>query len=84
MSRPARGAVIVTAIAVALLAGCSLPDGPPGEVVSRADRWSPATKSRAYFLTVRTAQGEHEEFQVHIQDYDRCRPGSAYPDCTKG
>ncbi|MEU9188623.1 hypothetical protein AB0D14_29620 [Streptomyces sp. NPDC048484] len=79
-----RGAAALSlTVCIGLLTACGFPDGPPGEVVAKADRWSPATKTRAYFLTVRTEQGERKEFQVHIHDYDHCHHGSAYPDCTK-
>ncbi|MGW2644617.1 hypothetical protein ACWC2T_06790 [Streptomyces sp. NPDC001393] len=79
----ASAAAAMAATTLALLAGCSLPDGPPGVVVDRADRWSSATKSRQYFLTVRTADGSRKEFQVSFGDYDRCPPGPSYPNCAK-
>jgi hypothetical protein len=76
-------AAAMTVGAVALLAGCSLPDGPAGVVVARAERTPPASKSRPYFLTVRTANGERKDFQVYIDDYDRCAIGEHYPACKQ-
>lgn len=60
-----------------------LPDGPAGVVVARAERTPPATATRPYFLTVRTADGDRKDFQVYIDDYDRCAIGERYPACTK-
>ncbi|WP_326842898.1 DUF2500 domain-containing protein [Streptomyces sp. NBC_01281] len=77
-------AALSLAAGIGLLTACGLPAGPTGVVVAKADHWSPATHSRAYFLTVRTPQGERKEFQVHIDDYDHCPARAAYPACTKG
>ncbi|MFD4650021.1 hypothetical protein [Streptomyces sp. NPDC058441] len=76
-------AAVMAAGAVALLAGCSLPDGPSGVVVARAERTPPATATRPYFLTVRTATGERKDFQVYIEDFDRCSIGEHYPQCKE-
>ncbi|WSE17179.1 DUF2500 domain-containing protein [Streptomyces sp. NBC_01397] len=83
MIRRTRVAVVATASAIVLLSGCSLPDGPSGVVVARDNRWSPATKSWHYYLTVRTANGERKEFEAHIDDYDRCTSGDRYPACKQ-
>ncbi|MFC9613911.1 hypothetical protein [Streptomyces sp. NPDC056938] len=84
MNRRAHAAAAVMAAgAVALLVGCSLPDGPPGVIVARAERTPPATATRPYFLTVRTADGERKDFQVYIDDYDRCSIGEGYPACKQ-
>ncbi|MFD4653823.1 hypothetical protein [Streptomyces sp. NPDC058441] len=84
MSRRAHAAVVAMAAgAVVLLAGCSLPDGPPGVVVARDYRWSPATKSGHFYLTVRTANGERKEFEAHVHDYNRCTKGEGYPACKQ-
>ncbi|WP_371527234.1 hypothetical protein OG302_14810 [Streptomyces sp. NBC_01283] len=77
-------AVAVAVSAVTALAGCSLPDGPPGVVVAKDNKTPPASKSRPYFLTVRTAEGERKPFQVLISDYDKCAVGDPYPACTEG
>ncbi|WP_405780850.1 DUF2500 domain-containing protein [Streptomyces sp. NBC_01378] len=76
-------AVAVSVSAVALLAGCSLPDGPSGVVVARDERTPPATATRPYFLTVRTANGERKAFQVYSDDYDQCAIGERYPQCKE-
>ncbi|MET7658375.1 hypothetical protein ABZT45_28005 [Streptomyces sp. NPDC005356] len=81
--RTRTAAVAVTVSALALLAGCSLPDGPSGVVVARAERTPPASKNRPYFLTVRTVTGEREAFQVYIDDFDRCSVGERYPQCKE-
>ncbi|MGW2832091.1 hypothetical protein [Streptomyces sp. NPDC001286] len=73
---------VLAAALTALAVGC-LPQGPPGVVVERTNAWSPATKSRTYSLTVRTANGERKTFQVPVGDYDRCKRGAHYPNCTK-
>ncbi|MFJ9726854.1 hypothetical protein ACIRP3_29250 [Streptomyces sp. NPDC101209] len=73
----------VLAAALTALAVGYLPQGPPGVVVERTNAWSPATKSRAYSLTVRTANGERKTFQVPVSDYDRCTRGAPYPNCAK-
>lgn len=84
MRRPRRlTAALTLAASAALLSSCGLPDGPPGVVVAKADRWSSATKSRHYFLTVRTAKGERKEFEAHIDDHERCNRGAHYPACKE-
>ncbi|MFI8787132.1 hypothetical protein [Streptomyces sp. NPDC055105] len=83
MKRRTGAVVAVTVGAVVLLAGCSLPDGPPGVVVARAERTPPASKNRPYFLTVRTANGDRKDFQVYIEDFDRCSIGERYPQCKE-
>lgn len=83
MIRQTPAVVAMVATALALLAGCALPEGPPGVVVDRAGRWSSATKSRQYFLTVRTADGRRQEFQVPVSDFDHCPQGSHYPNCKE-
>ncbi|MET7516382.1 hypothetical protein ABZS88_23425 [Streptomyces sp. NPDC005480] len=84
MTRRAHAAATAMTVgAVALLAGCSLPDGPAGVVVARAERTPPASKNRPYFLTVRTANGERKDFQVYIDDYDQCAIGERYPACKQ-
>ncbi|MFE5007012.1 hypothetical protein ACFRJ3_20610 [Streptomyces sp. NPDC056696] len=75
--------VAMAVSALALLAGCGLPDGPTGVVVAKDNRWSSATKSRHYYLTVRTTKGERREFEAHIHDYNRCNRGSHYPTCKQ-
>ncbi|MFI8791804.1 hypothetical protein [Streptomyces sp. NPDC055105] len=82
-TRTCAAAVAVTVSALALLAGCSLPDGPAGVVVARAERTPPASKNRPYFLTVRTANGDRKDFQVYIDDYDQCSIGERYPACKQ-
>ncbi|WP_326774114.1 hypothetical protein [Streptomyces sp. NBC_01445] len=84
MTRRAHAVMVAMAVgAVALLAGCSLPDGPSGVVVARAERTPPASKNRPYFLTVRTANGDRKDFQVYIGDYDQCSIGERYPACKQ-
>ncbi|MER5956662.1 hypothetical protein [Streptomyces sp. NPDC001893] len=84
MTRHAHAAAAVMAAgAVALLAGCSLPDGPAGVVVARDYRWSSATKRGHFYLTVRTAKGERKEFEAHVHDYNRCTKGEGYPACKQ-
>ncbi|WP_326711660.1 DUF2500 domain-containing protein [Streptomyces sp. NBC_01474] len=83
MNRRTYAALAMTAGAVALLAGCSLPDGPAGVVVAKAERTPPASATRPYFLTVRTADGDRKDFQVYIDDYDRCSIGERYPQCKE-
>ncbi|MFD3476992.1 hypothetical protein [Streptomyces sp. NPDC058695] len=82
-TRTRAAAVAVTVSALALLAGCGLPDGPAGVVVARDYRWSSATKSGHFFLTVRTANGERKEFEAHVHDYNRCAKGESYPTCKQ-
>ncbi|MFE7174246.1 hypothetical protein [Streptomyces sp. NPDC057616] len=80
MSRlPAATAIAATALAP--LTACTLPDGPPGVVVARADRWSPATQTRHYSLTVRTADGHRKEFPVPVSDFRHCPHSS--PNCKE-
>ncbi|WP_405635246.1 hypothetical protein OHB53_18210 [Streptomyces sp. NBC_00056] len=84
MSRRTHAALVAMSVgAVALLAGCSLPDGPAGVVVAKVQRTPPATATRPYFLAVRTANGERKEFQVYIDDFDRCSVGERYPQCKE-
>ncbi|WP_406104721.1 hypothetical protein OG698_21315 [Streptomyces sp. NBC_01003] len=83
MNRRTYAALVMTTGAVALLAGCSLPDGPAGVVVAKAQRTPPASATRPYFLTVRTADGDRKDFQVYIDDFDSCSIGERYPACTK-
>ncbi|MGW6138976.1 hypothetical protein [Streptomyces sp. NPDC055140] len=83
MSRRTRAAIVATASAIALLTSCGLPDGPSGVVVAKADRWSSVTKSRHYYLIVRTAKGERKEFEAHIHNYNRCTKGEGYPACKQ-
>ncbi|GAA1261974.1 hypothetical protein [Streptomyces aureus] len=84
MNRRTGAAVVAMSVgALALLAGCSLPDGPAGVIVARAERTPPASATRPYFLTVRTADGEHKDFQVYIDDFDRCSVGERYPQCKE-
>ncbi|MET7927869.1 hypothetical protein ABZT43_28465 [Streptomyces sp. NPDC005349] len=83
MNRRTGAVLAVSVSAVALLAGCSLPDGPSGVVVARDERTPPATATRPYFLTVRTADGERKAFQVYIDDYGRCSVGERYPQCKE-
>ncbi|MEV5771691.1 hypothetical protein AB0L49_10620 [Streptomyces antimycoticus] len=80
-SRLVAGAV-VGAAGLAILSGCSLPQGPPGTVVDKERKWSSATKANAFYLTVRKANGRRTTFQVHVSDYDRCRQGDRYPECA--
>ncbi|WP_432178798.1 hypothetical protein [Streptomyces sp. NBC_00063] len=83
MNRRTYAALVMTTGAVALLAGCSLPDGPAGVVVAKAERTPPASKTRPYFLTVRTVNGDRKDFQVYIDDYDQCSIGERYPACKQ-
>ncbi|MFE5008067.1 hypothetical protein ACFRJ3_26155 [Streptomyces sp. NPDC056696] len=83
MNRRTYAALVITTSAVALLAGCSLPDGPAGVVVAKAQRTPPASATRPYFLTVRTANGDRKDFQVYIDDYDQCSIGEHYPACKQ-
>ncbi|WP_329583720.1 hypothetical protein [Streptomyces sp. NBC_01361] len=73
----------MAASAVVLLAGCSLPDGPAGVVVAKTERTPPASATRPYFLTVRTADGDRKDFQVYVEDFDKCSPGEPYPQCKE-
>ncbi|MDH6449624.1 MULTISPECIES: hypothetical protein [Streptomyces] len=74
----------VSAVAALLLAACGeLPQGPAGRVIDKDTDYQPATKTSDYFLTVRTPEGEEDEFEVSSDDYDRCYRGSAYPGCIK-
>lgn len=82
-ARTAAVAAALTVGAVAGLTGCSLPDGPSGVVVDRAHRTPPASASRPYFLTVRTADGARKDFQVYVEDFDQCAIGEHYPQCKK-
>ncbi|WP_405465191.1 hypothetical protein OG783_17670 [Streptomyces jietaisiensis] len=75
---------VALATGLALLAGCAPPDGPPGVVVDKTNPWSPATKTRRYFLTVATADGRRTQFRVSLGDYRHCVRGAHYPHCTKG
>ena len=75
-----RAAVTLAALAAATLlavTGCGYEEGPAGTVVAKDDRYSSATKTRHYYLTTT------REFEVHIDDYQACRRGSAYPKCTE-
>ncbi|MFF1394647.1 hypothetical protein ACFVZD_12625 [Streptomyces sp. NPDC058287] len=83
MNRRTYAALVMTTGAVALLAGCSLPDGPAGVVVAKAQRTPPASATRPYFLTVRTAEGDRKDFQVYVEDFDRCSVGEHYPQCKE-
>ncbi|MFF1562039.1 hypothetical protein ACFVY1_00665 [Streptomyces sp. NPDC058293] len=83
MNRRTYAALGMAAGAVALLAGCSLPDGPAGVVVAKAERTPPATATRPYFLTVHTADGARKDFQVVIGDYNACSIGERYPECKE-
>ncbi|MCX5083404.1 hypothetical protein [Streptomyces sp. NBC_00401] len=83
MNRRTYAALAMTAGAVALLAGCSLTDGPAGVVVAKAQRTPPASATRPYFLTVRTADGDRKDFQVYVEDFDRCSVGERYPRCKE-
>ncbi|MFI7011679.1 hypothetical protein [Streptomyces sp. NPDC050145] len=71
------------ALALGLLTGCSLPEGPAGVVVAKPYRTFPASKARPYFLTVRTPDGEQKSFQVHVKNYRRCDVNENYPACTR-
>ncbi|MGW4434939.1 hypothetical protein ACWELO_04020 [Streptomyces sp. NPDC004596] len=90
MSRPhpqparAVAAAVILTTALALLSACAPPEGPPGVVTDRSDRWSSATKTRRYSLAVRTTHGDREEFRVSLHTYHRCPRGSHYPACMKG
>lgn len=79
-----RKAVLGAAVAVLLaVTGCGYEEGPAGRVVDKSDEYQPATKTRKYELTVRTADGSEHEFEVSISDYSACYRGSAYPTCTE-
>ncbi|MGW6476700.1 hypothetical protein ACWGDS_01865 [Streptomyces sp. NPDC055059] len=70
------------ALSLGLLTGC-MAQGPAGVVVAKDFRTPPASKTRPYFLTVRTANGDRTAFQVYVKDFDRCAIGERYPACTK-
>ncbi|MFJ9040426.1 hypothetical protein ACIRF8_28080 [Streptomyces sp. NPDC102406] len=82
VSRRIGAALSITALGVGLLTGC-LPEGPPGVVVAKDNRWDSATKTRPNYLTVRTANGERKDFKVSVENFDRCTVGEHYPACTK-
>jgi hypothetical protein len=85
MNRPsALAGAVALAVGAALLAGCAPSDGPPGVVVDKTNPWSPATKTRSYFLTVSTADGRRTQFRVSLGNYRHCVRGAHYPHCTKG
>ncbi|MDX3359749.1 MULTISPECIES: hypothetical protein [Streptomyces] len=52
--------------------------------MDKTNPWSPATKTRRYFLTVATADGRRTQFRVSLGDYRHCVRGAHYPHCTKG
>jgi hypothetical protein len=82
MKRIHRLAAVV--VLAALLVGCShLPPGPPGKVDKKSMKYKPATKTRDFFLTVRTKTGKLVKFEVPSKHYGRCYRGSSYPSCTK-
>ncbi|MFJ6566725.1 hypothetical protein ACIQNU_04850 [Streptomyces sp. NPDC091292] len=75
---------------LAVLAGCSLPQGPPGVVIdkSRAYQCTGVRKNRtctwSMHLTVRQEDGSTRRFRVSIPDYTHCVRGARYPTCTNG
>ncbi|RXS83783.1 hypothetical protein EST92_13025 [Streptomyces sp. TM32] len=69
--------------ALLALAACTPPPGPAGRVVDKATTYRPATKTRDWTLTVRTADGHTARFTVSPAVYDACRRGSSYPACTR-
>ncbi len=75
-------AVFAAALALAALAACSVEPAVTGKVTARDERPNPATHSEAYYLTIATTTGT-AEYQVYVDTYDRCPPGSTYPACKQ-
>jgi hypothetical protein len=76
--RKARTVLAAATLALLLaLSACGFPQGPAGRVVGKSSQYSPATKTRWYFLTTSS------RFRVDISDWDACHIGSAYPKCTE-
>ncbi|MFE2730908.1 hypothetical protein [Streptomyces sp. NPDC059349] len=66
------------ALTLGLLTGC-MAQGPAGVVVAKDYRTPPASKTRPYFLTVRTANGDRTAFQINVKDLRPLRHRRALP-----